>query len=82
MISLLSFEWLAIDGSGAVTLFAPSTVAQPAPFGRGQRGGERADEQRQGQPDRDLHGGLSRRVEIGLYLADDVVDPLLGVGLT
>ena len=61
---------------------APGAVAQAAAFGRSKAGAERADQKRGHQPERQLSGRLAGSVGITFDLGDDVVDALVGIGLT
>jgi hypothetical protein len=60
----------------------PSAVTKRAAFGRRQACGEGAEQQRRGQPKRQMRRAAPRIVGGGLGFGNDLVDAFLGIGLT
>jgi hypothetical protein len=63
-------------------LAAPGAVAKTSAFSRGQTGTERADQEGCRQPESQLCRRLACRFDIRFGLGYDLVDALVGIGLT
>src|SRR3984957_12449754 len=60
----------------------PGAVTKAATFGRRQARAKSADQQRCRQPESQLRGSLSGRIDVRFCLRNNLVDAFVGVGLT